>query len=58
MPVERGYTTRDGERVGYYRWGESGKMYTYTTGDEEEREEARERARAQRRAAYASGYDG
>jgi hypothetical protein len=58
MPVERGYTTRDGERVGYYRWGESGKMYTYEPGDEEEREEARRKAERQMRAAYASGYSG
>lgn len=56
MPIERGYTTRDGERVGYYRWG-SGKMYTYEPGNEESREEARDRAEAQRAAAYASGYE-
>jgi hypothetical protein len=58
MPVRQGYTTRDGERVGYYQWGEAGKKYTYTPGDEEARDEAREKARAQQRAAYASGYSG
>ena len=50
MPVNQGYTTRDGERKGYYRWGEEGKMYLYTPGDEDERERAKEKAREQGRA--------
>jgi len=58
MPIEQGYTTRDGERVGYYQWGDAGKKYTYTPGNERERETARSRAEAQMRAVYASGYEG
>jgi hypothetical protein len=58
MPVQRGYTTKNGERVGYYRWGDEGTRYFYEPGDAEERELAREQAEAQRAAAYASGYDG
>jgi hypothetical protein len=50
MPINQGYTTRDGERKGYYRWGEEGTMYLYTPGDEAERERAKERARKQGRA--------
>jgi len=50
MPLSQGYTTRDGERKGYYRWGEHGKMYVYTPGDEEERKRAKQRALRQGRA--------
>jgi hypothetical protein len=50
MPLTQGYTTRDGERKGYYRWGEQGTMYLYTPGDEAERERAKRRALKQGRA--------
>ncbi|XGI84193.1 hypothetical protein ACEU6E_02795 [Halorutilales archaeon Cl-col2-1] len=43
MPLQQGYTTRDGERKGYYRWGDSGKRYIYTPGDDEDRERAKEK---------------
>ena len=54
MPLSQGYTTRDGERRGYYRWGEGGTMYLYTPGDEEERKRAKESALAQGRAIKAN----
>jgi len=53
VPLQQGYTTRDGERRGYYRWGESGTMYTYEPGDEASRERAREKALRQGRAIQA-----
>lgn len=54
MGLQRGYTTRDGERRGYYRWGDSGKMYTYEPGNEDARASARSRAKRQGRAIEAS----
>jgi hypothetical protein len=41
-----------------FRWGDSGKCYTYASGDEASRERARERAERQGRAARAGGYRG
>jgi len=41
-----------------FRFGDSGKCYTYTEGDEVGMERAREKARDQERAAYASGFTG
>jgi len=58
MPIQQGTTTRNGERVGYYRWGDDGKMYTYELGNASARRAAKSRARKQQQAAYASGYDG
>lgn len=55
MPVERGYTTEDGKKVGYYRWGKSGKKYTYTPGNEEARKKARKKAERQGRAIKSGG---
>ena len=55
MPIQHGYTTRDGERRGYYRWGEAGTMYTYPPGDGRARERAMEKARRQGRAIKARG---
>lgn len=40
-----------------YRYGSSGKCYTYTSGDSASRQEARERAELQGRAARAAGYE-
>lgn len=54
MPLQRGYTTRGGERRGYYRWGDSGKMYTYEPGNERSRAAARGLAERQGRAIEAS----
>lgn len=54
MPVKRG-KNRDGP---YYQWGDSGKKYHYTSGDEQSREAAKEKARRQGRAARARGYQG
>lgn len=45
MPIQHGYTTRDGERRGYYRWGGRGAMYTHPPGDERARERAKAMAR-------------
>lgn len=39
-----------------YRWGESGKCYTYDEGDADAMMVARQRAYAQGQAAYSSGY--
>ena len=55
MPIQHGYTTRDGERRGFYRWGESGKMYTYPPGNESARKKAKEKARKQGQAIKARG---
>lgn len=41
-----------------FRFGDSGKCYTYTEGDKAGMERAREKARDQERAAYASGFTG
>jgi len=54
MPLRRGYTTRGGERRGYYRWGDSGKMYTYEPGNGRSRAAARGLAERQGRAIEAS----
>ena len=58
MPLQRGTTTRDGERVGYYRWGDSGKMYTYELGNDSARRAAKSRAKRQGRAIEASKRSG
>ncbi len=58
MPVQQGYTTKNGKKVGYFRWGSSGKKYYYTPGNESARKRARKRAEKQAEAAYASGYKG
>ena len=54
MPLQRGTTTRDGERVGYWRYGDEGKMYTYELGNASARRAAKSRARRQGRAIEAS----
>jgi len=56
MPLQQGYTTRDGSLVGYYRWGDEGKMYTYEPGNRHSRNAARGAARRQGRAIKASEY--
>lgn len=57
MPLQSGYTTRDGERKGYYRWGDEGKMYIYEPGDPASKERARNRAKKQGRAIEANRDD-
>jgi len=52
MPVER--ASKDGKPG--YRWGKSGKVYTYTPGDKESRERAKNKARKQGIAVKASGW--
>lgn len=54
MPLKRGYTTRNGERVGYYQWGDSGKRYFYEPGNVRSRASARGKAKRQGRAIEAS----
>lgn len=54
MPLQQGTTTRDGERVGYYRWGDTGKMYTYQPGNRQSRERAKVLAKRQGRAIEAN----
>lgn len=54
MPVQT--CQQDGKRG--YRWGESGKCYTYTAGSLRSKAQARLKAEAQGRAAYAAGYKG
>lgn len=58
MPVERGETTRNGERICYYQWGEEGHKYYYECGNELARKRAKARASKQEAAAHASGYEG
>lgn len=55
MPVQRGYTSRDGEKVGYMRWGDEGKMYIYQPGNRNSRIQARRLAERQGRAIQAGG---
>ena len=50
MPVKPVWTTRQGQPVKGYRWGDSGKIYTGPG--------AQQKAAAQGRAAYAAGYKG
>jgi len=50
MPVRKVQTTRNGQPVSGYKWGDSGKIYTGPG--------AKAKAEAQGRAAYASGYKG
>lgn len=54
MPVQ---PCSSGGKPGY-RFGESGKCYTYTPGDAASRKRAKDSATAQERAAYAGGWDG
>jgi len=58
MPIQRGYEQHRGKRMGWYKWGQSGKKYHYTPGNETARKRAKTKAEQQREAAYASGYDG
>ena len=57
MPIHRGYERHRGERMGYYQWGDSGKKYYYTPGNERARERAKAKAEKQRAAAHANGYE-
>ena len=50
MPIQRGYTTVDGERKGWYRWGDEGKKYYYEPGNERSRSTAKGLAVRQGRA--------
>lgn len=54
MPLQQGTTTRDGERVGFYRWGDDGKMYVYEQGNPEDREDAKDKALEQGKAIESS----
>jgi hypothetical protein len=55
VPIQQGTTTRDGQRVGYYRWGDEGKMYLYEQGNRNARLRAKRLAQRQGRAIEASG---
>ena len=50
MPVRKVQTTRNGQPVSGYKWGDSGKIYTGPG--------AKAKAEAQGRAAFANGYKG
>jgi hypothetical protein len=54
MPLQRGYTSRDGERAGWYRWGDGGKKYYYEPGNPDSRNAAKGLAESQGRAIEAS----
>lgn len=58
MPVHRECTTKNNKRKCYYQWGQSGKKYWYTPGNETERRRAKKKAVEQGMAAHASGYNG
>ena len=58
MPVRLYYTTKNGKKVGYYKWGNSGKKYFFTPGNKASRKKAREKAREQEKAIHASGWRG
>jgi len=57
MPIKQGYEQHEGERMGYYQWGDSGTKYYYTPGNETARKRAKTKAEKQRDAAHASGYE-
>ena len=50
MPLKR--STKNGKPC--YKWGDSGKCYTYTAGDKASRERAKNNAKKQGRAIEAS----
>lgn len=52
MPVQR--CTKNGKPA--YRWGKSGKAYTYTAGDEESRKRAKKKAEKQGIAVRGTGW--
>ena len=52
MSIER--ATKDGKPG--FRFGKSGKVYTYTPGDKESRERARKKAEKQGRAVRSTGW--
>lgn len=54
MPVQR---CQSNGKPGF-KWGQSGKCYTYTPGNKASRERAKASAAAQGRAVRASGYRG
>lgn len=54
MPVHRGVDSKGP----YYQWGDSGKKYHYTAGNDMSRERAKSKARDQAQAARANGYNG
>ena len=54
MPV---YERRDRQGP-YFQWGDHGKQYRYTEGDEKSKAQAKQQAAKQGRAAYARGYKG
>lgn len=58
MPIYQGYTTKNGERKGYYQFGQEGERFLYSPGNEQSRKAAKTKAENQRQAAYASGYEG
>ena len=53
MPIR---SCSDGDKPGY-KWGDSGKCYLYTTGDEKSMEAAKMKAQMQGVAALANGYE-
>lgn len=57
MPIKNKCSTKNGERMCYYQWGDQ-KKYWYHPDNEQERKEAKRKAEQQRAAIYASGYKG
>lgn len=53
MPIR---SCSDGDKPGY-KWGDSGKCYLYTAGDEKSMEAAKMKAQMQGVAARANGYE-
>jgi hypothetical protein len=54
MPVRRGKDSKGP----YFKWGQSGKKYHYTSGNKASMRRARAKAARQGRAVRASGYRG
>lgn len=52
MPVQR---VVKGNKVGY-KWGQSGKVYYYTPGNEESRKRAKKKAEKQGQAVRSTGW--
>lgn len=50
MPMNNSVEIVDGEKKGYYQYGETGKRYYYEIGNKESRTIARQKAEKQARA--------
>ena len=55
MPLHRGYERRNGKKWGYWQFGENGKRYYYTPGNNRSQKMAHTKAKKQMQAIKAHG---